>query len=99
MVSRRRRLGLLAALAAARSRLTCTAADVSGAARIKPTMPKRLPPAIVTTRTARGLSSSVAPNASGWTICCSVPLASRTTIRIATRPPGAGCRRVMVRSA
>ena len=39
----------------------CTAADVSGAARTSPTIPKRLPAAIVTMRTTSGLSPSVAP--------------------------------------
>ena len=46
-----------------------TAADVRGAARISPIMPKRLPAAMVTNRTASGFKSRVAPKAMGWTTC------------------------------
>ncbi len=49
------------------------AADVSGAARIIPIIPKRLPNPIVTIRTTSGLRSSVAPNAIGWTMFWSSP--------------------------
>ena len=40
--------------------------------------PEQAPPAIVTISTASGWMPSVAPNAIGWIICCSAPLASST---------------------
>ena len=57
----------------------CVAADVSGAASTSPIIPKRLPPAIVTIRTASGWIPSAAPKAIGWIICWRMPLASSTT--------------------
>ena len=44
-------------------------ADVTGAARIRPTAPKSAPPAIVTISTASGWMPSAAPIASGCTSC------------------------------
>ena len=55
-----------AALARARSALMWTAADVSGAARTSPTIPKSAPAPSVTMRTISGLSPRVAPKAIGW---------------------------------
>ena len=62
--------------ARARSALNRVTAEVSGAARIRPTAPNSAPPPIVTTRTASGWIPSAAPYAIGCTICCSSPLAS-----------------------
>ena len=56
----------------------CTAAEVSGAASVSPTMPNSAPPPIVTISTASGLRLSVAPNTNGCSMFCSSPLASRT---------------------
>ena len=66
------------AFAAASSRLMWSAADVSGAPRTSPTIPKRLPKPIVTMRTTSGLRSRVAPNAIGCTMFCSRPFARMT---------------------
>ena len=55
-----------------------TAAEVSGAASTRPTMPKTQPAPIVSTSTARGWRSSAAPIANGWTMFCSRPFASST---------------------
>src|SRR5262249_37804679 len=67
-----------AALARARSWLMCTAAEVRGAARTMPTIPKMAPAEMVTIRTARGFKSSVAPKAIGCTMFWSAPLARIT---------------------
>ena len=55
-----------------------TAADTSGAPRMRPTIPKRLPKPIVAMRTTRGLRSRVAPNAIGCTMFWSSPFARIT---------------------
>jgi hypothetical protein len=70
-----------AASARARSRSAeiLTTADVSGAARIRPTVPKSAPPAIVTTSTASGWMPRAAPMARGCTSCWRIPLASSST--------------------
>jgi hypothetical protein len=57
----------------------CTAAEVSGAASVSPTIPNRAPAPIVTTSTTSGLRLSVAPITNGWTICWRTPFASRAT--------------------
>ena len=57
----------------------CTAADVSGAASVSPTIPNRAPAPMVTTSTTSGLMLSVAPITKGWIICWSTPFASRAT--------------------
>src|SRR5919204_543055 len=69
-------------------------AEVTGAASTSPIIPNRLPPPIVTMSTASGWRSRAAPKASGCTICCSAPLASRqitiiTTAASVPDPPSA----------
>src|SRR3954469_20649070 len=54
------------------------AADVSGAARISPAVPKKAPAEIVTTRISNGFIRRVAPIAIGCTMFCSRPFASKT---------------------
>ena len=56
-----------------------TAADVSGAASVRPTIPNREPAPMVTTSTTRGLRLSVAPITNGWISCWSTLLASSET--------------------
>ncbi len=55
-----------------------TAADVSGAARTSPTIPKRAPALSVTISTISGLRPRVAPKAIGWRMFWSIPFASST---------------------
>ena len=55
----------------------CTAAEVSGAASVSPTIPKRLPAPIVTTRTTSGLRLSVAPKTNGCRTFWKAPLARK----------------------
>ena len=57
----------------------CTAAEVSGAASVSPTIPNRAPAPIVTTSTTSGLRLSVAPITNGWISCWSTLFASSET--------------------
>src|SRR5204863_528417 len=72
-----------AARARPRSAAIFTVADVSGAAAIRPIVPNRAPPAIVTMRTDSGWIPRAAPKAIGWTSCCRAPLASSTITAMA----------------
>ena len=63
-------------------------AEVSGAARISPTAPKRAPPAMVTIRTASGWMPSAVPYAIGCTICWRIPFASSWTTIIPAAASG-----------
>src|SRR5206468_1329836 len=62
----------------ARSRVMCTAADVSGAASTRPIVPNRHPAPIVTTRTTSGFRLSAAPMTNGWIRFWSRPFARIT---------------------
>src|SRR5215468_11055276 len=62
----------------ARSPEMWIAADVRGAARISPAVPKNAPAEIVTTRISSGFIRSVAPIAIGCTMFCNRPFARMT---------------------